>query len=136
MWFYFVCDSFLLSVTLFYPIGSGFTYIVTRHMIEEARKHCLFTVAPPDPPGLPNPLISSSSQSSKKTCIDIKCPIRLLHGTEDDAVPVHVSLDLMERVTSSDVTLTLIKGGDHRLVQPRDLDRLLDVVQKLCEMYE
>ena len=62
--------------------------------------------------------------------------MRLLHGTEDDAVPVHVSLDLMERVTSSDVTLTLIKGGDHRLVQPHDLDRLVDVVQKLCEMYK
>ena len=39
----------------------------------------------------------------------------------------------MEAMTSEDVELILIKDGDHRLSKPRDLKRLVRVVESLCD---
>lgn len=51
-------------------------------------------------------------------------PVRILHGQQDTAVPWQRSLTLMERLASTDVETTFIKGGDHRLSEPADLERL------------
>lgn len=64
--------------------------------------------------------------------IALACPVRLLHGTADAAVPVAVAERLMAALTSPDVELTLVKGGDHRLSSPRDLARLERTVAALC----
>ena len=56
--------------------------------------------------------------------IPLRCPVRLLHGMRDDAVPWHTSLTLAERLDSRDVAVTLVKDGDHRLSTEADLDRL------------
>jgi pimeloyl-ACP methyl ester carboxylesterase len=56
--------------------------------------------------------------------ITLDCPVRLLHGMRDEAVPWQTSLALAERLSSRDVVLTLIKDGDHRLSHPADLKRL------------
>jgi pimeloyl-ACP methyl ester carboxylesterase len=56
--------------------------------------------------------------------IALSCPVRLLHGQADEAVPWAVSLRLMAALQSADVELTLIKGGDHRLSAPANLARL------------
>jgi pimeloyl-ACP methyl ester carboxylesterase len=61
--------------------------------------------------------------------IPIPCPVRLLHGTADPDVPWRISLELMERLDSPDVQLTLVKGGDHRLSRPQDLALLLRTVE-------
>lgn len=58
-------------------------------------------------------------------------PVRLLHGDEDDTVPWQVAKRLMEALGSADVQLTLVKGGDHRLQRPGDLDALLRVTSGL-----
>jgi len=47
--------------------------------------------------------------------LNIKCPVRLLHGVQDKEVPYSYSLKLMNCLASDDVRLTLIKEGDHRL---------------------
>ena len=59
-----------------------------------------------------------------RNAIAIDCPVRLLHGMADTSVPWQRSLSLAERLTSSDVIVTLVKDGDHRLSRESDLARL------------
>jgi pimeloyl-ACP methyl ester carboxylesterase len=63
--------------------------------------------------------------------IALNCPVRLLHGMRDDAVPWQRSLALAERLDSRDVTVTLVKDGDHRLSREADLARLGGVLDEL-----
>ncbi|MDE2319455.1 MAG: alpha/beta hydrolase [Rhodospirillales bacterium] len=63
--------------------------------------------------------------------IDITCPVRILHGMKDDAVPWRQSLKLLENLASRDVRLTFIKDGDHRLSSPEDLALLGETVGAL-----
>ena len=65
--------------------------------------------------------------------LPLTCPIRILHGILDDAVPWRQALDILEHVDSTDVEVTLIKSGDHRLSEPRDIDRLCRTVAALLE---
>ncbi len=82
-------------------------YPITRHLIEEARNHLMLT----------------------REVIDLPVPVRLLHGTKDEDVPWQVSQRLMEKLTSPDAMLRLIKDAGHRLSEP---DQLL----MLCEALE
>jgi pimeloyl-ACP methyl ester carboxylesterase len=65
--------------------------------------------------------------------IPLACPVRLLHGMADDSVPWRQSLKLAERLQSPDVTLTLVKDGDHRLSREQDLVRLARVLDELAD---
>jgi pimeloyl-ACP methyl ester carboxylesterase len=58
-------------------------------------------------------------------------PVRLLHGMADASVPWQQSLRLAEQLAGSDVTVTLVKGGDHRLSRDEDLARLAGVIDAL-----
>ncbi len=58
-------------------------------------------------------------------------PVRILHGVEDDAVPWQNSLELADKLASTDVRITYIKGGDHRLSEPNQL-QMLDAA--VCEV--
>jgi len=64
--------------------------------------------------------------------IPLACPARLIHGTADPDVPWQVSARLLDRLASTDATLTLVKDGDHRLSTPRDLARLCDTAVELA----
>jgi pimeloyl-ACP methyl ester carboxylesterase len=67
--------------------------------------------------------------------IAVNCPVRLLHGQRDPDVPWHHSLHLAEKLHSSDVQVTLVKDGDHRLSRDQDIALILatldEVMQKL-----
>ena len=63
--------------------------------------------------------------------IALECPVRLLHGLDDRDVPWQTSCRLLQALTSSDVTLELVKGGDHRLSQAADLARLSRTLSEL-----
>jgi pimeloyl-ACP methyl ester carboxylesterase len=63
--------------------------------------------------------------------IPLTCPVRLLHGMADESVPWQQSLKLAERLAGSDVTLTLVKDGDHRLSRDEDLARLAHALDAL-----
>ena len=63
--------------------------------------------------------------------IDLACPVRLLHGMKDEAVPWQTSLRLAERLAGADVAVTLVKSGDHRLSEPDDLARLTATLDAL-----
>jgi pimeloyl-ACP methyl ester carboxylesterase len=63
--------------------------------------------------------------------IAVRCPVRLLQGQRDTAVPWERALMIADRIAGDDVELLLIKDGDHRLSRPRDLARLTDTLDDL-----
>ena len=54
--------------------------------------------------------------------IPLTCPVRILQGYEDNIVPWTHSKRLLDRLTSKDVTYTLVAGGDHSLSRASDLE--------------
>lgn len=60
-------------------------------------------------------------------------PVRLLHGQADPDVPWRLSLEVADRLDSSDVQVTLVKDGDHRLSRPQDLALLTATLDALLE---
>lgn len=60
-------------------------------------------------------------------------PVRLLQGQADPEVPWQLSLDIAERLNSSDVQMILLKDGDHRLSRPADLALLTATIDSLLE---
>ena len=68
--------------------------------------------------------------------IPLLCPVRLLHGMLDDAVPWRTSLRLAERLASPDVVVTLVKEGDHRLSKEADLARLAATLDELLTRHD
>jgi hypothetical protein len=50
-------------------------------------------------------------------------------------VPWHFSMDLAERCASQDISLTLIKNGDHRLSTPDNLEQLGQRVLTMFHQY-
>lgn len=66
--------------------------------------------------------------------IDIRCPVRLVHGEQDREVPTAVALRLMERLRSADVQLNIIKGGGHRLSEPHEIATILRTIDVLLEL--
>ena len=83
-------------------------YVITRALIDDGETRCLLDRA-----------------------IGLDCPVRLLHGVNDATVPWQASLRLMDALASADVTLTLVKNGDHRLSGPADLERLCAAVAEV-----
>ena len=82
-------------------------YILTRAMFEEARSWLLMDGDLP-----------------------ITAPVHILQGRADDVVPWRHQLPLIERLKGH-ATLELIAGGDHRLSNPEDLDRLVETVARM-----
>jgi pimeloyl-ACP methyl ester carboxylesterase len=65
--------------------------------------------------------------------IAIDCPVRLLHGQEDKDVEWTRSLQLATLLRSSDVQMSFVKDGDHRLSRERDIALLIATVSTLME---
>ena len=104
-------EALLKDGVCYLPSLSGEkSYPITRHLIEEGRTHCVL-----------------------KAPIPISCPVRLLHGLSDKDVPWQKSVKLADRLESLDVTVTLIKDGDHRLSDPTQLLLLEKSVYSLLE---
>ena len=85
-------------------------YPISMTLIEEARNHMLL-----------------GSE------IPIDCPVRLIHGLKDSDVPWETSQRLSESLGSNDVEVILVKDGDHRLSEDRDLARLTAVLESLID---
>ena len=84
--------------------------VITRRLIEDGRQHLLL--------GGP---------------IAVSCPVRLLHGQRDPDVPWETALRIAERLVGTDVRVTLIKDGEHRLSRPQDLALLSATLDQLLE---
>jgi len=91
-------DRLMADGVVFAPNRYGPPTPITRALIEDGRKHLLL-----DRP------------------IPLTCPVRLLHGQNDQDVPWELSLRIAERLESTDVQVILVKDGEHRLSRPADL---------------
>ena len=84
-------------------------YPITRALIEDGRRHLLF--------GAP---------------IEPGCPVTILQGMQDEDVPWQHAMTLVEHLPADDVTLTLVRDGDHRLSRPQDIDLLIAAVAAMA----
>lgn len=57
-------------------------------------------------------------------CLQITCPVKILHGYQDDTVPYQGSLRLLDKIQSGAVDLLLRKDADHSFSRPQDLEVL------------
>ena len=73
--------------------------------------------------GMNNMLLNSA--------INVDCPIRLLHGRLDQVVSYETSEKIIEKITSKNKKLTIIKDGDHSLSRESDLQLLFDNIREL-----
>lgn len=83
-------------------------YIYTKALFDEGRKHLVL-----------------------RQEIPIDCPVRLLHGLKDEMVPWQTALSIQEKIRGTDVNITLVKNGDHRLSKTSDLDCLIGILSSL-----
>lgn len=85
-------------------------HAITLRLIEEGRDHLLL--------GGP---------------IALDCPVRIIHGMQDEDVPWRLALKIAERIAGGDVVVTLVKDGDHRLSDPAGIERLQKCVENVCQ---
>jgi pimeloyl-ACP methyl ester carboxylesterase len=90
------------------PSDYGSPYPITLQLIEDGLNHAMLDE------GLTLPF-----------------PVRILQGTEDTDVPPQHALKTMEAL-QGDISLTLIKGGDHRLSTPTQLRIIRETVLQLA----
>jgi len=64
--------------------------------------------------------------------IDTHCPVHILQGMEDPDVPHALALKLVQHLPADDVTLSLIRDGDHRLSRPQDIAMMLAALDGLA----
>ena len=93
--------------------SGGEPYPITRELIEDGRRN----------------LVLSGP-------IQISCPVRLIHGQRDLDVPWQTALRLQDGLTSTDVEVTLVKSGEHRLSEPADIERMYSVLEGLLRRVE
>lgn len=89
---------------------AGEPYIYTRALIEDGRKNRVL-----------------------EGIIDTHCPVHILQGMQDADVPYQHALKLVDHLPADDVTLSLIRDGDHRLSRPQDLDLMIRTLEGLME---
>jgi len=73
-------------------------YIITKQLLEDGKKHLLF--------GKP---------------IETNCPVYILQGAKDEAVPASHALKLLSHMMLDPVFFTLVPDGDHSLSRKKDL---------------
>ncbi|MEY4463401.1 MAG: hypothetical protein RLZZ81_372 [Pseudomonadota bacterium] len=84
-------------------------YPISYKLIEDAKKHLLLT----------------------KNKIDINIPVHLIHGMLDEDVPYNVSLKLLEKITSTQIVMKLIKDAPHNLSREEDLKVMSNSLEEL-----
>ncbi|MBH9986940.1 alpha/beta hydrolase [Bartonella sp. W8098] len=68
--------------------------------------------------------------------IDINCPVHIIQGMADNEVPYQHTLELVEHLPFNNVTLTLVKDGEHHLSRPEDIAIILDGLKMLIENHD
>ncbi len=86
---------------VYLPSAYGEPYAVTRKLIEDGRENLVLRGPLPMP-----------------------YPVRLVQGTEDEAVTRETALRLLDHIDSPDLRLTLVKGADHRFSEPENLHHI------------
>ncbi|MBL4600065.1 MAG: alpha/beta hydrolase, partial [Rhizobiaceae bacterium] len=65
--------------------------------------------------------------------IETHCPVHIIQGMQDPDVPYEHALKLVNFLPTEQVTMTLVKDGDHRLSRDEDIQLILRIVSQLAE---
>ncbi len=95
---------------VYLPSDYGEPYPITKKLIDDAKNYLLL---------------------NNDNLLDIKCPVRLLHGKKDTIVPHELSLEIKEKLGSTDVAVHMIDDGDHSLSCKAGLTLLDGAVQAI-----
>lgn len=87
------------------------SYPITKNLIDESKSHHLLD----------------------GEMIEFDGPVHILHGSEDEVVPTSHAFKVSEALKSKEVTIEIIKGGDHRLSMDSDLLCLGRRLQEVCD---
>ena len=68
-----------------------------------------------------------------KDKINIKCPVHLIHGEQDIDVPSNISMRLFSKISHNNVSIKLIKDGDHRLSREKDLKMICNSIDEVIK---
>ena len=86
-------------------------YIITKKIIESGNKNLILC----------------------PKSLDIKIPLRLIHGDKDEDVSWKESLKIFNKCKSLNAELILIKNGDHRLSNKQQLEKIILTIQSLFD---
>lgn len=95
------------------PSNYGETYPITKALIEDGRQNLLM-----------------------EGPIELGIPVRLIQGGDDPDVPAEMPDRIAARLTSDDVQIRIIDGGDHSLSRDRDIEAIQSVLTALLEDLE
>lgn len=66
-----------------------------------------------------------------KGSIETGCPVHIIQGMQDPDVPHTHAMKLVNFLPDEDVSMTLVKDGDHRLSRDQDIELLIRTVETL-----
>jgi pimeloyl-ACP methyl ester carboxylesterase len=99
---------------------AGFSEDERRQVMEEG--HLLMPSAYEDPYVVTKKLIEDGCRNLVlRAPLPMPWPVRLLQGTEDEAVSRQTALSLLDHIEAEDLRLTFVKGADHRFSTPECL---------------
>ena len=102
----------IMNKKIYYLDHGGFTYPLTKQLIWNGRKNKIL-----------------------KKKINLKIPIVIFHGSNDEVVPVNFSKKIFKIFTKSKNKLIKIKKGDHSLSRKNDLKKICNELNKITTAY-
>jgi pimeloyl-ACP methyl ester carboxylesterase len=130
----------IVGVVLIAPAADMTTDLMWKEMTPEARREIeqKGVIHLPSQYGDPMPVTARFLEDGVnhlilKQGLDCQCPVRILQGDADPDVPPQHGWKVYEAIHAPDVTLTLIKGGDHRLSSPGQLALIRETALRLAE---
>jgi len=88
-------------------------YPITRGLIEDGRKNLLLK----GPPG----------------SLNVNCPVRLIHAQQDEEVPYAIALRLLERCSTKDASIVLIKSASHSMEGVREFATMRFLISDILD---
>lgn len=95
---------------VYLPSDYGDPYPITRRLIEDGRQNLVM-----------------------RGPLRFGFPVRMLQGTEDTAVTRETALRLLDHIEAEDMRLTFIKGGDHSLSTPENLEAIRAAIEEVLQ---
>ena len=92
------------------PSEYGEPYVITARLLSDGMQHLVL-----------------------KDGLYLPFPVRIIQGSEDVDVPPAHAVKTFEALKGSDISLTFIKGGDHRLSAPSQIQMIQEQVLQLAE---
>jgi pimeloyl-ACP methyl ester carboxylesterase len=133
-------ESHRLKALLLLAPAPDFTYELMKPELSDDQQNQLETLGfmeePSDYSDEPNIFTKALFDDGDKNRlmtgpIETGCPVHILQGMQDPDVPYTHAMKLVEFLPNEQVSMTLIKDGDHRLSREEDIALLLRSVEAI-----